>query len=72
MAILVEQGERFPKVVYDALPVVYILVGVMTLFGLDSGLRVIPATLLIIAGLLVRTWRRQAAQPRRRPIKRDA
>ncbi len=70
MAILIEQSPRLPKLVYDALPLVYVGVGVMTLFGLDSGLRVIPATLLIVAGLLVRTWRRQASQPRRRPIRR--
>jgi hypothetical protein len=68
MAILMAQQERerFPKLVYDALPVVYIAVGVMTLFGLDSGLRVIPAGLLIAAGLLVRAWRRQARAAQRR------
>lgn len=49
-----------PQPVYDALPYSYIGAGVCSIVLMESGLRLLPAFLLIAAGLLVLAWRRSA------------
>lgn len=48
------------QTVYDALPYSYIAAGVSSMALMESGLRLLPAFLLITAGLLVLAWRRGA------------
>ena len=65
-----------PQPVYDALPYSYIGAGVCTIVLMESGLRLLPAFLLIAAGLLVLAWRRSArlteAAIQRGPQRRQA
>lgn len=49
-----------PQPVYDALPYAYIGAGVGSIVLMESGLRMLPALLLIAAGLLVLGWRHSA------------
>jgi hypothetical protein len=46
-----------PKALYDALPWLYMGIGALVGAGLESQFKYMPATVLMLAGVLVLIWR---------------
>lgn len=48
---------NLPKPVYETLPYVYLVVGLMSLSLLDGSMRYVPGIMLCVAGVTVIHWR---------------